>query len=176
VRCDQAELIEELADVLDLGGKPLALVLPCVVPVMAVVLEHAAAAGDVDEDRIDPVRVKGGDVLVGQLPRRLARPGVEMDRPAAALSLRHDDVATVFLEHAGGRPIGLAKHHVANAAGEQGHARGVCPWRAENRAAAAAASQLRQHRHQPAEPRRQQSPQAGVHDELVEPQHLGDPR
>ena len=44
---------------------------------------------------------------------------MKMDRPAAALRPRHEHVAAVFLQHAGGRPIRMAEHHVRHAAGEQ---------------------------------------------------------
>ena len=45
-----------------------------------------------------------------------------MDRPAANLAGRHDDVAAVGLQHAGGGPMGVPKNRVGHAAGEQRHA------------------------------------------------------
>ena len=86
---------------------------------VAVVLEHRAAAGDVVDDRVEAVDRKRGQVLVGELAGRLAGAGVEVDRAAADLRLRHVDVAAVLLQHAGGRPIDVAEHRVADAAGEQ---------------------------------------------------------
>ena len=65
------------------------------------------------------VGVEGGAILVGKLPRRLARAGVEVDRPAADLGGRHVHVAAVVLQHAGGRPVDVPKHRVADAADEQ---------------------------------------------------------
>ena len=86
---------------------------------MAVVLEHRAATGDVVDDRVESLHWKRGQVLVGERSCRLARAGVKVDRTAADLRLRHMHVAAILLQHAGGRPIHVAEHRVADAAGEQ---------------------------------------------------------
>ena len=103
---------------------------------------------------------------------RLARAGVKVNRPAAHLAPRHMHVAAVLLQHAGSGPIHVAKHRVADAAGEQRHGRpspadrpAETPAAALHSAAAAAAcrpSAAAATGKQPRQPRRLQQPhQAG---------------
>ena len=115
----RAQLVEELVHVADLRRPGGAGSLVGVVPVVAVVFEHRPAAGDVVDDRVEPVGLESGAVLVGELACRLARAGVEVNRPAADLRWRHVDVAAVVLQHAGRGPIDVAEHRVADAADEQ---------------------------------------------------------
>ena len=111
------EFIEEFIDIASFGGERLALFRTGVVPVMAVVFEHRTAAGDVDDHPIDVV--EGGDIGIGESSSRLARTGMQVNRPAALLRARNDDVATVLLQHPGRRPMRLAEHHVGHATGEK---------------------------------------------------------
>ena len=64
---------------------------------MAVIFEHRAAAGHVDDHRVDIVGFKCFHVLVGHLSGRFARSGMKMDRSAALLLARHEHVAPVLL-------------------------------------------------------------------------------
>ena len=97
---------------------------------VGVVLEHRAAAGGVDDDRVELVGVERREVLPGEVERRALDARVVVDRPAADLAARDDDLAAVLLEDPGGRGVGLGEHRVGHAAEEQGHPR---PLRADRR-------------------------------------------
>ena len=62
---------------------------------------------------------KRGQILIGELSGRFARAGVKVNRAAADLRPRHVDIAAILLQHAGGGPVDVAEHRVADAAGEQ---------------------------------------------------------
>src|SRR6188472_556021 len=117
-RRDQPQLIEKLVDILDLGCELLASRLSRVVPVTSVVLEHGPATGNVDDHGVNIVGRKRPHVRIGELLSRFARAGVEMDGAAANLLPRHDDIATVLLQHACRGPIGRPKDRVAYTAGK----------------------------------------------------------
>ena len=76
------------------------------------------------------VGVEGREVLPGQVEGRALDARVVVDRAAADLAARDDDLAAVLLEDAGGRGVGLGEHRVGHAAEEQGHPR---PLRADRR-------------------------------------------
>ena len=86
---------------------------------VGVILEHRAAAGGVDDDRVDVLRPERGHVPPGQLERRLLDARVVMDRAAADLAARDHDLAAVLLEDPGRRRVGLGEHGVGDAAEEQ---------------------------------------------------------
>ena len=98
--------------------------------------------------------------------------------PQQACVARHVDVAAVLLQHAGGGPIDVAEHGVADAAGEQARpSRGAGRWRAETPAAGLRCARgggsmstirRRLRGQQPREPRRLQ--------ELQDAESLGDSR
>ena len=100
--------------------------LPRVVPMMAVIFEHRSATGHVHDHGVEIAIIEGGQIRVGKFAGRRARAGVEMNRPAAALSARNEHIAAVFLKHSGRGPIRMAEHHIRHAAGEQGHPRPAC--------------------------------------------------
>ena len=114
---------------------------------------------------------------VGELAGRLAGAGVKVDRAAARLRARHEDVAAVLLQHAGGGPVDVAEHGVADAAGEQRHRR---PPPADRRQELGqrpfVAPRRRQHVDHPPQLRRQQSRQPRRLQQLQQAGPLRDPR
>ena len=122
---DRAERHQELGHVLNLVSK---LVEPLprrivgwrkLVSDVAVIFQHRATAGDVDDDGIDVVDVERGGVLLSELQGRFAGSAVIVDRSAADLIARHDNLTAVVLQHARGRPIRRPEHRVRYAAGEK---------------------------------------------------------
>src|SRR4051812_13663809 len=101
----QSKLIEEFVHVADFGGPTRSLGLPVVVPMMAVVLQHRAAAGDVIDDGVESLRRKRRQVLVGEIAGRFARAGVKMNSAAARLGAWNVNIASVLLQHPGSRPV-----------------------------------------------------------------------
>ena len=97
---------------------------------VGVVLEHRAAAGGVDDDRVELVGVEGREVPPGEGQGGLLDPRVVMDRAAADLPARDDDLAAVLLEHARRGGVGLGVQGVGHAAEEQRNPR---PLRADRR-------------------------------------------
>ena len=63
---------------------------------VGVVFEHRAAAGGVDDDRVDSGRVEGRDVASCEIERGPLDARVVMDRAAADLSARDHDLAAVL--------------------------------------------------------------------------------
>ena len=99
---------------------------------VGVVLEHRAAAGGVDDDRVDARRAERGHVLPGQLQRRLLDARVVMDRAATRLAAGDHHLASVLLEDPGGGRVGLGEHRVGDAAQEQGDPRPLRPDRRQD--------------------------------------------
>ena len=118
----QPQVVEELADVLHLGGQLFPLRLFLVVPVVAVLFEHGTATGHVDHHGVHVQRGEGFQVPVGQLSGRFTLAAVIVDRSAADLVLRDDYVAPVMLQHAHRGPMHVGEHYLGHAAGKQGHA------------------------------------------------------
>ena len=113
---------EELGDVLDLGDEPGGLIVLGGGEHVGIVLEHRAAAGRVDDDRVEAVGVEGRHVPPRQGECRLLDAGVIVDGTAADLSARDHDLAAVLLKHPGRRGVGLGEHGVGHAAEEEGDA------------------------------------------------------
>src|SRR6266545_1983760 len=96
---------------------------------MVVVLEHRAAAGRIDDDRIHASvsrrqpRAEGRAVLRRESPGGFFLGGVVVQRTAATLSTRYPHLAAVALEHPRGGERGLGEEGVAGAADEQSHPR-----------------------------------------------------
>ncbi len=131
---DDSQIVQEFMNIAHLGCELPPGRLPLILPVMPIVLQHRAATGHVHDDRVPIFAAERGHVRVGKFPRRVRRAGVIMDRPAASLTGRQNNVATICLEHAGSRPMGVAKNRVGYATGEQRHPRtaaadgGQHPW------------------------------------------------
>ncbi len=131
-----------------------------VVQQVAVILEHRAAAGGVDDDRVD-VRVElrpnaaqfGRGELPGPAPPGRRDSAARRSRPGA----RHPHLAAVLLQHLGGRHGRLREEGVGGAADEQGDARPPRPLgRQHLRQLAVVRLQRRQHLlHLPQRPRQQ---------------------
>ncbi len=113
---------EELGDVLDLGDEAGGLVVLGGGQNVGIVLEHGAAAGRVDDDGVELVRVERLHVPPGQRQGRLLDARVIVDGTAAGLGSRDHDLAAVLLEHPGRRGVRLGVHRVGHAAQEEGHA------------------------------------------------------
>ena len=154
-RGNQAQGVEKLVDVLDLGGELLAVRLQAVAPVQAVLLHHRPAARVVDHDRIVAVELEGNQIGVGHPPGAAAVAGVEMDRPAAALLGRNEHVAAVLLQDAQRGPMDVAEHRVGHATDEERHPGPLSPHR----------------RQEPRKPRAQ--PQLGRQERAIRPSRPG---
>lgn len=89
---------------------------------MPVVFEHGAATGSVDDDRIDGTGSKKMAIFLGESLGRLLLACMVMKSAAADLRTGYPNVAAVFLQNAGRRPIGLRKDGVRDAAGEKSDA------------------------------------------------------
>ncbi len=96
-RRNQPQVVEKFVDVANLAGQILPCRLTLVVPMMAIILEHRAAACHVDDHRIDVAGGKRPHVGVGQFARRLAGAGVKVNRSATDLLARHHDFTAVLL-------------------------------------------------------------------------------
>src|SRR5690606_15264352 len=86
---------------------------------VAVIPEHRPAAGGVDDDGVELLDREGGEILAGEVERRLLAARMVMDRPAARLAGRDHDLAPVLLEDAGRRGGRAGEHRIADAAEEQ---------------------------------------------------------
>ncbi len=176
LRGDRAELDQELGDVADLGDECLGRLGVAGREEVGVVLEHRPAAGGVDDDGVEAVGVEGGDVPAGEVQRRALDARMVVDRPAAALPRRDDDLAAVGLEDPGGRGVGLGEHGVGHAPQEE---RDPGPPRADRREDGreprSRARQRREHRLQPPEGWREELGQANPVGEVDRPEPLEQP-
>src|SRR4051812_24435460 len=102
IRCDgtylalrrhEAELVEKFVHIADLRRPRRAFRLLAVVPVVAVILQHGTATGDIINNRVKPLDWKCNEILIGKHSRWLARTGVKVNRTTASLSPRHVDIA-----------------------------------------------------------------------------------
>ena len=118
-RPHRAERVEKLVDVFDFGCKASSLLSAFIVPMMSVVFQHGPTAGYIRDDGIDVLDIERGQIRIGKAASRFGAPGMEVNRPAAALRPRHEHVAAILLQNSSGRPIGVAKHYIAHTAGEQ---------------------------------------------------------
>ena len=113
-----SEAIQRFGQIADLGGKrpcprgPLGVVLQQ----LAVVLERRAAAGRVDHNLVDVRTFEGGNEASGMLSGVLVLPGMERQRPAAALRGRRIDGATLGGQHAHRALVHVAEEHLLHAA------------------------------------------------------------
>lgn len=118
------KLSEELGDVATAGGKGAGALGPVgvVAEEMAVVLHGGAAAGGVDEDRVDLGLFEEGDDGLGHGGRFGVEAGVEHEGSAAGLAGRDDDLAAFGGEDAGGRLVDVGEEDGLDAAGEHAYA------------------------------------------------------
>ena len=94
-----------------------------------VLLHRRPAPGGVDDDRVHLRRLERLDRPRGE-PRRLRHPpGVQRQRPAAALLARDHDIAPLGREHPRGRRVDLREEHRLDAAGEHPDHRAPLPAR-----------------------------------------------
>ena len=119
-RCN-ANFSEELTDIAHFFAESC-----CSVGVLGIVLhqrvilfERRAAARRVDNDGIQIFPFKCVDVLSRQAERDIADTVMDVQRSAAVLFARREDVATVFLKHPNGCKIGLCEKLVHHASGNK---------------------------------------------------------
>ena len=107
----QSRLGEKLGDVLH-NRREIARavrVLGIVFQQFAVLLHHGAATGGVGDDRILRRLQHGADISPPHLLRLLAKSGVRLQRPAAALTLRNENVEAVLVQHSNRGFVQLGK-------------------------------------------------------------------
>src|SRR5215213_8686179 len=83
LRPHKPQLTEKLVHIADLRRPSPALDLLAVVPVVAVILQHRTATGNVINDCVEPLDGKCVKVIVGELACWLARSGMKMNCAAA---------------------------------------------------------------------------------------------
>ena len=89
----------------------------------AVALELRAAAGGVDDDRVDVRLVERGDVAARQRSSVLALAGMRVQRAAARLCRRVDDRNALSRQDAGSRGVHIAVRDAHDAAEQERDAR-----------------------------------------------------
>src|SRR5262249_8146642 len=94
---NRAKSDQEFRDVLDLGCESLCFRAIEVFERVAVLLQHRATAGRVDDDRVEGVGIEGRDVRSCEFERRLLEARVIVNCPATALARGNTHVAAVFL-------------------------------------------------------------------------------
>jgi hypothetical protein len=88
---------------------------------VTITLERRTATGRVDDDRVEVIRVEGGDVAPRQPLRALDLTAVQVERATAALSLDRDHLTATAGEQTGGRFGGFGEGGAHDAAGEERH-------------------------------------------------------
>ena len=78
-----------------------------------------AAAGGVDDDRVDVRAFERGDQAAGKAARLVVEAGVQRQRAAATLAARRQHLAAFGREHANGRLVDVAEEHALDAAGHE---------------------------------------------------------
>ena len=91
---------------------------------MAIVFQHRATTGDIDNHRINAIEIKRGGIRLRKFQRRCTCSAVIMNRPAAGLITGNHHVAAIRLQHPGRCPVHVMKHRIGHTTGEQGD---TCP-------------------------------------------------
>src|SRR6516165_4202414 len=124
----RAQLHEKLADVVNFARQ----LFRCtgqrrVAQQMAIVFQHGAATGSVDDDRIDSIHLlaeyvgKGCTIRLSKLPGWNFLAGMIMDGAAAMLVAGHQHFATVVLQDADRGQVGFGENRVGDTSGKEGY-------------------------------------------------------
>ena len=90
---------------------------------IAVLFERRAAAGRIDEDRVDLLALEARDERAREVLGLIGPAAVQRKRTAAALPARHDDFAAFRAEHANRRGVHAREERALHAARDQRDAR-----------------------------------------------------